>query len=216
MVYFFACHDAPFAVLSHSKLTPWEDGFQDEFDLGKIAKGAGKARSQMFEEALQIARVEYDKPIDMRLDWNHPSVGTIDGEQMSANRANLPLVACPYTKKRKQKEVCTSSDIQVSLGSEIPCKNSGRTLLESPKKRWLVEDPIVQKGHGTSACKPGSLLVSHRENLHAALKYLSVVSNEAAEIEQSDAPLYCKLLAKEAGKSDVQANIGFVVLLSRT
>mmetsp|Transcript_10791 Transcript_10791/g.19857 ORF Transcript_10791/g.19857 Transcript_10791/m.19857 type:complete len:233 (-) Transcript_10791:2081-2779(-) len=35
LVYFFECHDAPFTVLTSSKITKWEDGLTDDFHLGK-------------------------------------------------------------------------------------------------------------------------------------------------------------------------------------
>ncbi len=70
-MYFFECLDAPFTVLPSAKLTSWEDGLQEEYDLGKAAKAMGKSRAKMFERALQIAKLEVEKPIDLRMDWNH-------------------------------------------------------------------------------------------------------------------------------------------------
>jgi hypothetical protein len=69
LVYFFECHDAPFACLTTSKITKWEDGLMDDFHLGKTARSAGKARTQSFQQALQAATIELAKPIEMRMDW---------------------------------------------------------------------------------------------------------------------------------------------------
>lgn len=71
LVYFFACHDAPFTVLTESKITSWEDGLLEEYDLGKTARAVGRNKTILFEQALMAAIAENDKPVEYRLDWNH-------------------------------------------------------------------------------------------------------------------------------------------------
>jgi hypothetical protein len=71
LVYFFGCSDTPFTVLPDNKCLAWEEGLLEEHDLGKSAKAMGRARTMMFEWALQAATAENDKPIEYRLDWNH-------------------------------------------------------------------------------------------------------------------------------------------------
>lgn len=77
LVYFFACHDAPFTVLTEPKIISWEGGLLDEYDSGKTARAVGRNKTILFEQALQAAIAEHDKPVEYRLDWNHedPPVG---------------------------------------------------------------------------------------------------------------------------------------------
>jgi hypothetical protein len=70
LVYFFGCSDTPFTVLPDNKCLAWEEGLLEEHDLGKTARAIGRARTMMFEWALQAATAENDKPIEYRLDWN--------------------------------------------------------------------------------------------------------------------------------------------------
>lgn len=72
LVYFFQCHEAPFAVLPDNKILEWNEGLLENCHLGKVARHAGKNRSVMYEEALKVAIVELGKAIDNRMDWNHP------------------------------------------------------------------------------------------------------------------------------------------------
>jgi hypothetical protein len=92
LVYFFECHEAPFCVLTNSKLTIWEHGLIDDYHLGKAAKAAGRARTTIFQQALQAATLEAGKPIDMRLDWNHteppPQILPSSPKRKSAIRGN--------------------------------------------------------------------------------------------------------------------------------
>ena len=95
LVYFFECHEAPFAVLTNSKITAWEKGLLEDYHLGKAAKGAGRLRTVLFEQALQAATLELSKPIEMRLDWNHteqpqvlPSPKPILPKRRSVTNAN--------------------------------------------------------------------------------------------------------------------------------
>lgn len=71
LVYFFECHDAPFACLVDSKMTKWEDGLIDDYHLGKTAKASGRARMRLFQQALQAATVELGKPVELRMEFNH-------------------------------------------------------------------------------------------------------------------------------------------------
>ena len=52
---------------------------------GKTVRGAGKARTLMFEWALQAAMSEHDKPIEYRLDWNHEEDPFVVSPQSSAS-----------------------------------------------------------------------------------------------------------------------------------
>eukprot|EP00957_Ditylum_brightwellii_P096779 7370690-Ditylum_brightwellii.AAC.1 len=42
----------------------------EEFDFGKTSKAMGKEQSLVFEQAFQMATVEYNKPIELRLEWS--------------------------------------------------------------------------------------------------------------------------------------------------
>jgi PWWP domain len=70
LIYFFECHETPFAVLSSSKIVPWDEGLAENYHLGKTAKACGKQRALQFQQALQAAVIEDGKPLEQRLDWN--------------------------------------------------------------------------------------------------------------------------------------------------
>jgi len=74
LIYFFECNEAPFTVLGDNRLTKFDDGFIEEYDLGKVAKSGGKNRYTHFERALHVAQLEHGRPIEMRMDWNHQEV----------------------------------------------------------------------------------------------------------------------------------------------
>jgi len=74
LIYFFDCNEAPFTVLGDHRLTTWEEGFIEEYDLGKAAKSGGKNRYIHFERALHVAQLEHGRPIELRMDWNHMDV----------------------------------------------------------------------------------------------------------------------------------------------
>ena len=71
LVYFFECDEAPFTVLGDNRITNWDDGFIEEYDLGKVAKSGGKNKSTLFERAMHVAQLEHGRPIEARMDWNH-------------------------------------------------------------------------------------------------------------------------------------------------
>lgn len=75
LIYFFECNEAPFTVLGDNRLTKWDDGFIEEYDLGRTAKSGGKSRFTSFERAMHVAQLEHGRPIDMRMDWNHQDAG---------------------------------------------------------------------------------------------------------------------------------------------
>lgn len=77
LIYFFECNEAPFTVLGDNRLTQWEDGFIEEYDLGKVAKSGGKNRYIHFERALHVAQLEHGRPIEIRMDWNHQEVAPL-------------------------------------------------------------------------------------------------------------------------------------------
>lgn len=72
LVYFFQCLEAPFAALPDSKISEWYAGVTENYQLGKAAKHASRNRGIAFMDALKIALLELGKPIEHRMDWNHP------------------------------------------------------------------------------------------------------------------------------------------------
>lgn len=92
LIYFFECNEAPFTVLGDNRLTKWDDGYIEEYDLGKVAKSGGRNRYTHFERAVQLAQLEIGLPVEMRMDWNHQ--GT----------PQLPKVARQKPKKSPQSE----------------------------------------------------------------------------------------------------------------
>jgi hypothetical protein len=63
----------------------WYEGIAENYHLGRVARNAGKNRARRFEEALKVAILEMGKPIELRMDWNHPDP-TIPSVPMSPAR----------------------------------------------------------------------------------------------------------------------------------
>ena len=102
LVYFFECHEAPFTVLPPEKLVDWEVGLVWDYDKGLAAKAGGMKRIQAFDGALHQALIEYNKPVDMRCDWNHNDLDQITGA-VNTNPA-FPYTASPNKKNKKKKK----------------------------------------------------------------------------------------------------------------
>jgi hypothetical protein len=86
LIYFFECNDAPFTCLGDSRLTKWEAGFIEEYDLGKTAKSGNKNKAVLFEKALSLAQMENERPIELRMDWNHQTE-----PQLKIPKAKAPM-----------------------------------------------------------------------------------------------------------------------------
>ena len=198
LVYFFECHDAPFACLSGAKITKWEDGLMEDYHLGKTARAAGKARTTIFQQALQAATVEAGKPIEMRMDWNHTDQPQI---LPSPEKAKKPKQRASKERKRVREE-----EKERYLG--------GRQSSQQSSKKKL-------RGFGFLPEFPGSQpQLSTRRNLSQAIEALAAAKS-ANQIESSeDGELFCTLLKKTIvpnAKSNPEClnNIGFVKLKSR-
>ena len=88
LVYFFGCYDAPFTVLLESKCYNWERGLMEDYEAGKTAKSMGKNRALMFEVAFRHAVAENDKPVEMRLNWNHEEIHGAPAEMNNVTAGN--------------------------------------------------------------------------------------------------------------------------------
>lgn len=198
LIYFFECHDAPFAVLTDSKITKWEDGLLEDYHLGKTARASGKARTSMFQQALQAATLEAGKPVEMRMDWNHT-----DQPQILPSPKMMKPKTKSATKSRKRK-----LDKEESRDSEERQASESSRL----KPRGFK---ILSRSGGSAGPQ-----ISTRRNLAGAMETLALASS-ANQIEYSeDGELCCKLFKKTPISetiSDPKAiiNIGFVKLKSR-
>lgn len=196
LVYFFECHDAPFACLTDSKITKWNDGLLDDYHLGKTARAAGKARTKMFQQALQAATVEAGKPIEMRMDWNH-------SDQPQILPSPKPVKPKRRAARKNQKR---ARDAKEESSEDVLKAESNQ---RKPRGfEFLPQYPIAQPQLAT------------RRNLTEAIEAVAI-ANSANQIESSeDGELFCKLLRKtstsdmKSSKSEV-VNIGFVKLKSR-
>lgn len=120
LIYFFECNEAPFTVLGDNRVTKWDDGFIEEYDLGKAAKSGGKNRYTHFERALRVAQLEHGRPIEIRMDWNHQEV--------------VPLPKIP-----KQKLISSPSGQPQKKQKQLP------SLKRSPSSGTLLQSSIVNR-----------------------------------------------------------------------
>lgn len=100
LIYFFECNEAPFTVLGDNRLIKWEDGFIEEYDLGKVAKSGGKNRHTHFERAVHVAQMEHGRPMEARMDWNHQEA-VLPPKILKQKTSSSPSLEQPQ-KKQKQ------------------------------------------------------------------------------------------------------------------
>jgi len=135
LVYFFQCLDTPFAVLPDSKIMTFEEGLMENCHLGRVARHAGRNRALQFEEALKVAMLELDKPLDQRMDWNHPEPVSSDHQP-----TQKPPLSPP---RRKPKPVVEEAIDQTKNASELripdlaPLKKKERQLSLANRTNWL-------------------------------------------------------------------------------
>lgn len=142
-VYFFECHDAPFTALDDSKMYPWLEGFQEDFHLGRTAKSVSKNRGLQFERALLMASVEFEKPVEFRLDWNlQDETNENENRQLDAhnnsarntNNANTNrLVQTNVTKKRRTAQ--SNNGLNKKKGRHLNRNEQSSTLSSNRMKR---------------------------------------------------------------------------------
>eukprot|EP00978_Attheya_sp_CCMP212_P008557 scaffold20070_cov58-Attheya_sp.AAC.5 len=223
LVYFFECNEAPFTVLLNSKIASWEEGIIEEYDLGKTAR-ATKNKTVLFERALQTAISEYDKPIEMRLEWNH----------QNSNGPPSPTLTRSVKKKQKRGEDDAPSSAESKKPSTDGSSTKGRRGRLSKDKTEATElaaalaeseEICNSKARQVPAPSPTSHGVK-RNNLNAALSALSGQNNVTPIESHEDGALFCKILQRphtqsmlESGAEDMTTcdaiNIGFVTLPSR-
>ncbi len=189
LVYFFECHDAPFACLLDSKMTKWEDGLLEDYHMGKSAKSSGRARIRLFQQALQAATVEMGKPVELRMEFNHTDQPQI-----------LPSPKFQKPKRRLMPEKKHLKENGTING----------TLNGSKRRRQIRGFPLLSD---LATMDQKQNYVPTRRNLNRALEALAV-ANAACQAESvEDGELCCKLLKRISERETV--NVGFVKLPSR-
>lgn len=88
LVYFFQCVESPFSVLPVKQIKPWIEGLTEDMHLGRAAKSHGKLRFKAFQEAMEVACLEMDKPAGERLDWEHSDPSQTQPQPMSPQRSS--------------------------------------------------------------------------------------------------------------------------------
>mmetsp|Transcript_3535 Transcript_3535/g.7144 ORF Transcript_3535/g.7144 Transcript_3535/m.7144 type:complete len:438 (-) Transcript_3535:217-1530(-) len=172
LVYFFECNDAPFTVLSDHRLTKWDEGFLEEYDLGKIAKSS-KSRSASFEKALHVAMLENGRPMELRMDWNHQGTLTANQPKLSKgkqNTINSPINENQNPNKKHKPSPPTSPEMNVDavkvasshkighilVGHNAQSTSLNRTNMISAVTSLASRDkanPIEPLENGTLVCK---------------------------------------------------------------
>lgn len=139
LVYFFQCLEAPFAALPDSKLSEWYTGLTENYHLGKAARNNGKNRAAQFAEALKIANLELGKPIEHRMDWNHPEPirSTLhDQPLLSPNRRQRP------DEPRKRKRRSNGKSMALAAAATIPDDNF-EIVFSTPPAKPTVRTNLV-------------------------------------------------------------------------
>jgi hypothetical protein len=170
-------------------LTKWDDGFIEEYDLGKVAKSGGKSRFTSFERAMHVAQLEHGRPIDMRMDWNHQ-----DAVPPPKIPKQKPSSSPPEQSQKKQKpspSLSSGSQPQsLPMNGALQPRNSilNRTNLN------MVIDSLRNQG-GANAIEP----------LEDGKLVCKILQRFPAEAECST--------ATESG--ELSKNVGFITMSSR-
>lgn len=127
LIYFFECYDAPFTVLGDSRLCKWQDGFIEEYDLGKTAKSGNKSKAVLFDKALSVAQLENERPIEMRMDWNHQDPPMLKSKTKASAAAAAAAAASAAA--------INSSRIGHPVAATVD-------MVAPPKKKQKVPSPI--------------------------------------------------------------------------
>ncbi len=200
-MYFFECNDAPFTVLGDNRLCKWEDGFLEEYDLGKQAKSGSKGRSVLFERALHVAQSENGRPIELRMDWNH---------QGMQGQPKIP------------KAKVQSSSGSVGDSQQPPAKKQKSIGGGSSKSLNRVSSSSSITGLGVTTQQLSRTI--NRKNMNSTINSLSNHDVATAIEPLEDGPLVCKILRKlplgVISTSTVEGmefsnNVGFITLRSR-
>ena len=193
LVYFFECHEAPFSVLADNKIQGWEDGLLEEYDLGKVAKAVGKARSMAFEQALQAAIMENDKPIEYRLDWNHEG---------GSNFGDIKKAALLAKERTKQNTI--SAGQKASLNVEVAAPRNQPPNGDSCSfKTSGTKSSALKRKHDMVGCH-----VCKRDDDHAKL-LLCEMCNDEYHIYCLHPPL------KAVPEGDFYCGTNFLVIIVR-
>jgi hypothetical protein len=197
LVYYFECLKTPFDCLTDPKIVHWDVGLSEDYHLGKTAKASSKQRYQDFEQALHMAAMELSKPVQDRMDWNHPKLPSPPREED---------IMSPTSAAKKQ----------------LAKEHSRRSASSKTAKRRLEGG-----GFGFLPAAKHSQVPTNRRNLTRALEGLhqhqqqhSSNNNTAQPIEANDdGALYIKILNKIGSSSsdsnDGLENVGFCKLPSR-
>ncbi|KAL9186590.1 hypothetical protein ACHAXT_005828 [Thalassiosira profunda] len=152
LIYFFECNEAPFTVLGDNKLTPWDDGFIEEYDLGKVAKSGGKNRFVHFERAKFAAQLEHGRPIDMRMDWNHqeePKPQKVPKQKSSSSPTEPP----PQKKKKTSPALKRGSSASSSPQNAVVNRGNLEAAVNALNNNRGGANAIEQMEDGTLVCK---------------------------------------------------------------
>lgn len=120
----------PFSIIPEKQTKAWIEGFSEDLFLGKAARNCGKQRYSAFQEALQVALLEIDKPNYERLDWESTqrNIEVVFGEA-------LPLVAAAIT----------SSPSNTQATSLLINQTERRQSLDSSPMRSTIEQDAMKK-----------------------------------------------------------------------
>lgn len=145
LIYFFECNEAPFTVLGDNRLTKWEDGFIEEYDLGKVAKSGGKNRYIHFERALHVAQLEHGRPIEMRMDWNHQDA-TLALPKVPNRKPSSP------TEQPQKKQKPSPSALKRTVSGSTVNRRNLNMAMDSMNNQWEA-NAIEQNEDGLLVCK---------------------------------------------------------------
>jgi len=151
LVYFFECHDAPFATLNENKICPWLEGFQEEYDLGKTAKAMSKSRGALFHKALMIANIEFEKPVELRLDWNHQDDDlNIKGSSRLSPRPQEEIGTTPNEKVQQQNEDQIHQENENIVNTRRKTRSGNLSLQQSPSRIQIGLSRTRRKSRNSS------------------------------------------------------------------
>lgn len=217
-------------MLGEHKLTNWEDGILEEYDAGKVARSS-KSRSVSFEKALQVARLENGRPMEMRMDWNHqgnlvvvqqPKIpkGASGGGGGARQSVTSPVNHAGggngdyynqhlhLSKKIKPSPTSSSSKslTRVTSSSSIHNNNTSNNNNTNNNKTAAPAHSVSQNSTGNEKLT----ITVNRKNMNSAIMSLSYDGANAIE-PLEDGRLVCKILRKIPLSSNCGGDHGTLV-----
>eukprot|EP00815_Leptocylindrus_aporus_P002776 CAMPEP_0116060638 /NCGR_PEP_ID=MMETSP0322-20121206/6542_1 /TAXON_ID=163516 /ORGANISM="Leptocylindrus danicus var. apora, Strain B651" /LENGTH=281 /DNA_ID=CAMNT_0003545311 /DNA_START=522 /DNA_END=1367 /DNA_ORIENTATION=- len=179
----------------------WVEGMENKNNEGKVAKATNGKKSKDFDKAYEAACIELSKPIEQRMDFNHPDEEMLreaDEAPKAKKRGGRQKSGEGKTQKRKRAQASKDDDDSAQAGRRSKKKSPKVTEDDNSVPGEQEQTNVLRDFYGKAS--------TSTPDTKNTMKSFHLPNKD------EDGPLYCKILVKEM---TAFTNIGFVVLTSR-